>query len=310
MDPLAFFFLVSIASVLILAFSSEYLVKGIVLFGEKIGISEYVIGFLVVSLATALPELLSSLQGAFLGDPGIILGTILGSNIFKLPLLGLVIIVGKKIKTHAEDIGSAPIVTLFISLLPLLLIIDGNLTRIDGFILLLAFVLYMMNLWQSHSAMKPKKINVKLSSLIRPMLIFLGCLVALLLSSRFLVHSLTELTTLLGMSSFFIGFLVIGIGASAPELVVQLKAIVHHHQNLAFGNVLGSIVANSTLVLGIVALLFPFSMDFSIIFPSFLFLAIGLFLVLWLMMKEEVNWKHGVFLLVLYFIFLGIEFLM
>ena len=103
---------------------------------------------------------------------------------------------------------------------------------------------------------------------------------------------------------YIIGLIVIGIGASTPELTVQIRSISKKHQNLAFGNVLGSLVANSALVLGIVAIIKPVFIQPSTLLIASIFLAIGIFYILMIMGKEKLSWKHGLILIAFYVLFL------
>ncbi|MBU0615500.1 MAG: hypothetical protein KJ601_05380 [Nanoarchaeota archaeon] len=307
LDPVVFFSIIIVFSLGILAKASDLLVYGISDYAKKLGISDYLIGFIVVSIGTALPELVASVTGASIGEGNIVFGTIFGSNMFKIPLLGALLIVVKKIKTRTDVGGAAPITTLFMALLPFLLVIDGALGRIDGVILLIAFMLYIIKLWQGEGEMGKLKEDVQLGKIWKDSIIFTGSLVALLLSARWLVFSSVAISNKFGISAYVIGLIIIGAGASMPELMVQFRSVKRHHQNMATGNVLGSIVANSTLVLGIAALVNPFNIAMSTIMLTFVFMMVGLLYTLVVMLKDEVTWKHGIVMVGLYMLFILLE---
>ena len=130
---------------------------------------------------------------------------------------------------------------------------------------------------------------------------------ALLLSARFLVFSSIEISEILNISPYIIGLIVIGIGASAPEVTVQIRSIAKHHQDIAFGNVLGSLVANSALVLGVVAIIKPVYINPQTIFITSIFMIAGIFFTLIIMEKEKASWKHGIVLISFYILFLIAE---
>ncbi|MFH2027943.1 MAG: hypothetical protein ABIJ08_02285 [Nanoarchaeota archaeon] len=303
-DPLVFYIAVALISIVILSKAADMLVYGISNYAKRLGISDYLIGFIVVSIATALPELVASLNGAMLGEGGIVFGTIFGSNLFKIPLLGLLLIVGKKLKTAENTLGVAPVITLIIITLPLLLVLDGNLSRIDGIILLCAFAIYITRLWRKEGILGKMKEDVKIKNIYKEGIIFLLALSALLISGRLLITSSITISDLLDIPPYFIGLIVIGIGASMPELTVQLRSFATQHHSLAFGNVFGSLVANSALVLGITALINPFTVDKNLLWIAMIIMVAGITYTLFLMEQEKVTWKNGVVLMGIYLFFL------
>jgi cation:H+ antiporter len=305
--PLLFYGIATILSLIILAKSADMLVYGISSYAKKLGISDYLIGFLVVSVGTALPELVASINGAFMNQAPIIFGTIIGSNLFKIPLLGVVILIAGKVKINVNNIGTAPIMTFILGILPVLLVIDGNLSRIDGIILAAAYLIYIANLWQKEGELGKIKESVPLKEIIRESFIFLGALVALLLSAKYLVFSSTEISNIIHIPTFIIGLIVIGVGASAPELMVQVRSILEHHKGIAIGNVLGSIVANSTLVLGIVALIHPVTIVFKDIFFTSLMMGIGTLYILIAMFRGPLTKRHALIMIIGYIIAIVIE---
>ncbi len=309
LHPLLFHSIIILASLAIVAKSADLVVYSISDYAKKLGVSDYLIGFLVVSIGTALPELVASITGTMIGQGAIVFGTVLGSNLFKIPLLGLILLIAKNIKTKENVGGSAPIVTFFITILPLLLIIDGELSKIDGVILLISFFIYIARLWQSEGKLGKMKKNIELKNIWKDAIIFILALAALLLSARWLVFSSINISEILKISPYMIGLIVIGIGASTPELTVQIRSVLKHHKDIAFGNVLGSLVANSAFVLGIVAIIKPVLINPATILITSLFMIAGILYTSVIMGKEEVNWKHGLILILFYILFLFAEFI-
>jgi len=207
LNPLVFHSIIALASLIILAKSADMVVFGISNYAKKLGVSDYLIGFLVVSIGTAIPELTASITGVFLNQGAIVLGTVLGANLFEIPLLGLILLITRKIKTR-ENLGmNAPIITLFIIALPILLITDGVLSKMDGVILLIAFLIYIAKLWHGEGRIGKMKKDIKLRLIWKDALIFSLALAALLLSARFLVFSSIEISTILNISPYVIGLI-------------------------------------------------------------------------------------------------------
>ncbi len=307
LNPLLFHSIIVLASLVILAKSADMVVYAISNYARRLGVSDYLTGFLVISIGTAIPELVASGTGALIGQGAIVFGTVLGSNLFKIPTLGLILLIAKKIKTKQNVGMNAPVITLFIIVLPILLSIDGMLSRTDGAILLIMFLIYIVRLWHGEGELGKMEENVELKNIWKDALIFGLALAALLLSARWLVFSSIYISEALNISPYIIGLIVIGIGASAPELTVQIRSIFKHHHDIAFGNVLGSLVANSVFVLGLVAVIKPVNIQFSMIIITSVFLVVGVFYVLTIMGKEEVNWRHGLMLVLFYILFLIVE---
>jgi len=309
LPPLVFHGIIALVSLIVLAKSADMLVYSISNYARKLGVSDYLIGFLVVSIGTTLPEMIAAINGALFDKGPIVFGTIFGSNLFKIPLLGIVILIVKKIKITKNAIGTAPLITFAIAILPIALIFDGTLSRIDGIILLAAFILYIAKLWNSEGKLGKMKKNVKLKNIYRDGIIFGLSLAAMLLSGRWLVSSSLRISEIMNIPIYFVGLVIIGIGASAPELMVQVRSVLNHHEDLAFGNVFGSIVANCTLALGITALIKPISMQFAPLMITAISLIIGILAILFLLGRKEVSWKHGIVLVMIYITFLISEWL-
>jgi len=306
--PLLFHGFIIFASLAILAKSADLVVYGITDYAKKLGISDYLIGFIIVSIGTALPDLIAAMTAAFLSQGGLIFGGIFGANLFAIPILGFVLLIGRKIKTQQKVIGNLPITTFFMCVLPLILVIDGFFSRMDGFISLAAFVVYIVRLWQGETYLGSMRKDIAFKDLYKDMIIFSIALAAMLLSARFLVFSSVRAAHLLEINPFVVGLLIIGIGGSFPELTVQIRSVLRKHHDIAFGNVLGSIVANSTFVVGLVGIISPFFISFKLVYLIFIFLAAGMLYILYLMGRDYVNWKHGVILIFIYVLFLVFEF--
>ena len=91
LNPLIFYSIIALASLIIVAKSADMIVYSISNYAKKLGVSDYLIGFLVISIGTAIPELTASLTGVLINQGPIVFGTVLGANLFELPLLGLIL---------------------------------------------------------------------------------------------------------------------------------------------------------------------------------------------------------------------------
>lgn len=306
--PLLFYGLVITGSLIILSKASDLAVYGISDYAKRLGLSDYIVGLVVVSLAASMPELVSAINGAVLGEGGIIFGTIMGSNIVELTLvLGALAIVGGKIKLEVSILSKTKLLLFFLNLLPFILIFDNVISRPDGIILLVSYFVYLGILWKNEGKLGHIKKNVKIKSIYRDCLIFAGCLVAILLSSRWLVFSSVQAAHIIGIAPFYIALTVIGIGSSMSDISVSIRSVMQGHTDVGFGNALGSNLAKSLLFLGIIAIIQPIEFGFGQLINVLIFTVITLWFVLSWVKTRVVDWKKGLLLLGIYTIFLIVE---
>lgn len=308
LDPLLFSVFVIIASVLILFKSADYVVYGISRYARKLGLSDLLAGLVVVSLAASMPEVIASLTGIMVGKEEVLFGTMLGTNMVHLALVfGVLSIVGKKIKLECELLDKKLWLLWLVLLVPFVLMADGNLSRIDGIILLVFYALYLGVLWVRESSSSHLKHRVLMKTIWRDALIFMLSLVALLLAGRWLVFGAVNAASILGVSAYFISLTVIAFAGALPDFAVGLRSILKGHQAIGVGDVLGSVVLEFLLFFGLVGLLHPLTFSFAEIANAVIFLVIALTYVLFLVKKKSMTWKNGVVLIALYVMFLIVE---
>ncbi len=307
--PITFFGIIAFLSLLVLLKSSDMVLSSISNYAKKFGISQYVVGILIVSIGTSLSELMASITGALRDEGGIVFGTVLGSSLFKIPCLGIVLLIAGVVSVKLKSMkGREALIPLIMVLLPGIFVLNGIVSRLEGGILLAAYLAYTTITWLKGGTLGKLR-SVPIKFVWKEMVVFLGALAALLMSARWLVFSSMQVSELLEIPTFITGLIVIGIGASMPELSLQIKAVRQKKADLAFGNVLGSFIANSTLVLGIAALIRPIKMPFGEIASSFAFLIIGAVGVILLLKMKKLNRIHGAVLAVFYILFLLAQFL-
>jgi cation:H+ antiporter len=309
-NPLVLNLLVLAASLFVLVRASDLIVFGISNYARKFGISEYLIGFLVISVGMSSPEFVSSLMGSIQKNSGIVLGSFFGAVIAALLLiLGTSAIIGRKISLESRLLRESRHYILLLALIPVLFMATGKIPRWNGIVLIAAFAGFVIYLWKKEGTFGKLKEDVKFKKIWKDVFIFLGALVALLLAARWMVVSAVRISDSLHISSYLVALLVVGIGSSLPDLTVQIKSIKTGHTHIAFGNVLGSTLADMVLFLGIVAVINPIILDISDVIISSIFYIGGLALVLWLVRNREMDYRHGIVMVCLYFLFIALEIL-
>lgn len=260
--------LLFIAGLVILILGADLLVRGASRFAAAFGVSPLVIGLTIVAIGTASPEVAVSLQAAANGQFDLTLGNVLGSNIFNiLFILGITSIIAPIVIAEQLIRKDAPIL-LGVSMLSFVLAFDGNLGPIDGAILILLLVVYIVfALKQSRSENRKvqkeyaqeyaqKEPRTTRNTIINIVFILIG-LGLLVLGSNWLVDSAVQIAKSLGVSELVIGLTMVAVGTSLPEVATSVIAALKGESDIAVGNAVGSNIFNLLGVLGIGALVSP-----------------------------------------------------
>jgi len=305
--PLGFHISVIGVCLILLAQASSLTVLGISNYAKKLGLSDYLIGLLVVALAASVPEFLASMSGVALESPDVVFGTIFGSNLIGISLiLGIFAIYGKKIPVQEKMFNKTKWDIIVLTSLPFLLMFDGILGKIDGVILLAAFAAYAIVLWRREGEAGKMKKNVKFKSLYKDAALFISNLIIVLICSFFLVNSSLEIAEILALSPFLVTIVILGLGSQVPDLFLGLQAMKKGHDTVAVGDLIGSMITKSLLFLGI----FGFS---SLRFDRLNVLFLGvmtistLILLFGFIKKGSLTRKDGIYLIGIYAIFMILQ---
>lgn len=260
--------LLFLAGLITLILGADLLVRGASRLAAAFGVSPLVIGLTIVAIGTASPEIAVSLQAAAAGQGDLTLGNVLGSNIFNiLFILGVTAIVAPVVIAEQLIRKDAPIM-LGISLLTLVLAIDGNLGWFDGAILLIGMIVYIVfALRQSKEESKavqeeyaqefaPKEPHTARNTITNIGFILVG-LGLLVLGSNWLVESASQIAKSLGVSELVIGLTIVTAGTSLPEVATSVIAALKKESDIAVGNAVGSNIFNLLGVLGVGAVVAP-----------------------------------------------------
>ncbi len=252
-----------VSGLLLLVLGGEVLVRGAVSIAQTFKVSPLVIGLTLVGFGTSTPELVTSLQAAFAGVPGIAVGNVVGSNIANiLFILGLSALIFP-VAVASESFRRDGMVLAGATLLCMMVIFYGSLTRWMGFVLvagLIAYIAYAFLKEQSPASANNAELpddTAKLSSLVFNSAMVVAGLVMTIFGARFLVMSATDIATSFGVSETIIGLTIVAVGTSLPELVTSLMAALRKQGDLAFGNIVGSNIYNILGILGVTAIVKP-----------------------------------------------------
>ena len=294
----------------LLILSGYLLVKTLSKIAVFLKLSEFIIAFIIMAFATSIPELFVGISSAISKNPALSLGNVIGSNIVDLTfIIGIAVILARGIKINKE-VRKDSLYMFLIALIPIILMLIGNgLSRIDGVVLVSIFGFYSWNVLVNRRRFKKTlENNIKKLDIILSTVLFLFSLVLLFYSAKYIVKYATLLSIELALPPIIIGLFLLAIGTSLPELVFETSAVLHKHSELALGDVIGSVVVNSTLVLGVTALIYPITANFILFFSSAVFMAVATFLFLTFVYSgNKLDWREGISLIVIYILFIITE---
>lgn len=260
-------------------------------------VSKYVIGFIVVAVISILPETFIAINAALKGESAMGLGLLFGSNIADLTLIFalLVFTAGRNIKIKSKIIKNH-VVYPFILLIPIILGLNGNFSRLEGLILIIAGAVFYYTALRDDSENIPiKKSTFKDKA--KNIFYLALSMTILLVGSYFTVTSAVDMAEFLNITPVLIGMLIVSLGATLPEFIFSLKAIKQNNDSLAVGDILGTVLADATIVVGILAVIRPFSFPQKIVYITGIFMVVASIILFYFMKSGRHLTKKEAFLL-------------
>jgi cation:H+ antiporter len=297
--------------------SGEKLVRIMIMLSHYFKLTEYVLAFFLMTFATTLPELIVGITSAAKGAPIVSLGNLIGSNLVNLSfILGIVAVIGNGMPMQSKIAKRDAWIIFFISAVPLLLISDGRLSRGEGFLLLMVFCGYAYHLLKQKEAFSHRVHHIRhditsKEKLLKKIGFFILAAAILIFSAWGVVETAKLIAKELYIPLVLISLILVAIGTSLPEMVFGIKAAVAKHEGMSLGNLIGSIVINSTFILGITAMICPIKVEnlkTILIAGGFMLLAILLANV-FLSTRNKISKTEGWVLIGFYAVFLIVEFL-
>ncbi len=291
---------------------AEFLVRGAVQLAARLGISPLVVGLTVVAYCTTVPELFVSLEAAFRGAPGIAIGNIVGSNICNLLLiLGSAACV-YPIAIEPREVRFEGAAVMGVTLLFLALALNGSLSLFDGVLLLICLAAFTVLSYRrarsGHGApeVEGTETDRALWMMLGALALGLGCVIG---GSNLLVEGAIGLARAINVSETVIGITVVAVGTSLPELATAVVSAYRRHPEVAMGNVLGANIFNLLAIGGVVATIHPLDIPGHLLdLAVWVMLAATVALVSWLMFRGRFGRPAGLLFLVVYGVFVAVEY--
>ena len=295
-----FFSALLFVSLFLVIKSADFAIQYSTQLAEGLHLPRYIIGFLVVAVISIMPETFISITSAIEGTPSLGLGTIFGSNIADLTLVFAFVIFasGHPLKIESKLIKQR-LSYILIMIIPIIFGINGYYSRIEGLTLILVGLFFYFYVFKSNPRKEERQ---KKEYSIKTIILLLLSMATLLLGAHFTVTFGVEVANELSLSPTLIGLFIIGLGTTLPELFFSIKAAKHHRDDLALGDILGTVVADATIVVGIVALISPFTFNSRIIYISGILMVFALVLLLHFMKTGKVLSRHEAYALILFYV--------
>lgn len=303
--------LLTLLFLFILIKSADYSIKHSSRLAKILHFPEFTVSFFIIAIISILPEATIAIISAINGEPEIGLGTLLGAKIMDLTLvLGIVALFASGGINVKSKILEKNFFYLLLLAVPLLLGLDGNLSRIDGLILILLGVFFFFRLYVQSSKFSKKFNGVKKQSPIKSIILLILSLGVLLASALFTVKFATQFAYDAKIPAIIVGITILAFGTCLPELIFSIKAVKKDKDELALGDILGTVITDTTIVLGTVAVICPFAYNKI----NFLIMAIatvisGVFAIVFMHSGRTISKKEGALLILFYIVFLFIQFI-
>ncbi|MGI6395458.1 MAG: calcium/sodium antiporter [bacterium] len=262
-----------VVGLLILVRSADEFVEGSVNTANYFKISPLIIGMVIMGFGTSLPEMLVSAISSFEGSPGIAVGNAYGSNIANIGLILGVTALISPVLIHSSVIKKELPTLTVVTIIATTQALDGTVTRFESIALLVVFALIMF--WTLKSELKKttkgsesvekKEENKQVAPISRSIFQIIAGLVLLLLSSRAVVWGAVKIALFFGVSDMVVGLTIVAIGTSLPEFASSLSAIKKQEHDIVIGNILGSNLFNTLVVVGIAGCISPLHLSFEVL---------------------------------------------
>ena len=302
-------FVIFVIAMGVLIWGADLLINQSERIALKFKIPEFIIGATLIALGTSLPEMAASIAASLDNKPQIAIANVIGSNVLNITLvLATVFLIAKKINPNRDFFAKDSTWALVPVLVFILMIIDGVISRFDASLLLLLMGAYLLFLLQDAKDIPEEDLedlDESTFSWSKVIPILLGGFVLVIVGAHFTVESASTIAKSFGISEWIIGIILISLGTSLPELAVSISAAVKGKVDMAIGNIIGSNMANTTVVLGAAAFVNPMSITPSAYIFDIATMIVATLLLVFITANKLYNKSAGISLIIILGLFLN-----
>ncbi|MBI4393827.1 MAG: sodium:calcium antiporter [Euryarchaeota archaeon] len=317
---------ISAVGLLLLNEGAKFITDYATLFSKKTGQSMFIVGMFLVSGLSVLPEILVSLLALRDGNNDLAMANALVSNIVTISFLVGVSAVLSPLRVSREVILRDAVFLLTFTFIATALLLDGDLTRFDGIVLLVMFVPYVVNLLTARQTVPAEELRLTLRDIevelkvmgrlfdrritlrVGPQWFVVGLALAFI-GAEVVIRGGVTTATLLGISPWFIGATLFAIGTSLPDMAAVYHSTTRGHADMALGLGIGANIFSIILNLGLMGVVYPSSYDLTRLVPALAFMVLSTILLVWFMITgAKVSRREGTVLVSLFFVYLVVDY--
>ena len=286
---------------------SDFFVDGASSVASLLKIPTIIVGLTIVAFGTSAPEAAVSITSSWTGSNAMAVGNVIGSNLFNmLMVIGIAALLSNLLMEKSVLEKDLPFLVGITILWAVFIVIGWNISQIEGIILLvilLAYIIYLVR-----SARKSKDADVvekpKLS-LPKSIIFILVGIVGIVLGGDLVVNSASDIAIALGMSEALVGLTIVAIGTSLPELVTSITALKKGENQLVIGNVIGSNIFNILFVLGASSAISAIPLDSSLLIDVLFMVAVTILCYIFGKTQDKYDKKEGIILIALFVVYMA-----
>ena len=286
---------------------SDFFVDGASSIASLLKIPTIIVGLTIVAFGTSAPEAAVSITSSLTGNNAMAVSNVIGSNLFNiLMVIGVSALLGDLLMEKSVLNKDLPFLVAITILFAAFILIGWNITNIEGIILLIILIAYILFLIRSSkkSADANKVEKAKLSLPKSIIFIVIG-LAGIILGGDLVVNSASDIAMALGMSETLVGLTIVAIGTSLPELVTSLTALKKGENQLVIGNVIGSNIFNILFVLGASSAISAIPLDSSLLIDVVFMIAVTILCFIFGKTQEKYDKKEGIILVALFIVYMA-----
>jgi len=295
-----------IAGLALLAYCGDKAVENSAIIALQLGIPSLMIGLLLVSLGTDLPEIINSIVASALNHGDINIGDSLGSVLAQITLvLGLLPLLAGTFKVQRNEVVIMGVCEVLALMLAVSIAEKGTISQINGLFLVVSWPIFILLIRNSTIKKANKKEEQAPPPANKSRFHHFGIAVlgftGVAIGSFIVIESVIMLSSVFHISEYIISFFVVAIGTSLPELVVDLTALRRKQYELAIGDIMGSCIIDACFSIGIGPLIFPVEVTGNLVMVTGLYaIFVSATVIMTLTLREKVDRKTGVFFIFLY----------
>lgn len=286
---------------------SDFFVDGASSIASLLKIPTIIVGLTIVALGTSAPEAAVSITSSLTGSNAMAVSNVIGSNLFNmLMVIGIAALLSNLVMEKQVLKKDLPFLVAITILWAVFIIIGWDITNIEGIILLIIMIAYIIYLvYDTKKSGGAKEVEKPKYSLPYSIIFILIGLAGIVIGGDLVVDSASAIAIALGMSETLVGLTIVAIGTSLPELVTSITAIRKGENQLVIGNVIGSNIFNILFVLGASSAISAIPLDSSMLIDVLFMIFVTILCFIFGKTQEKYDKKEGAILVALFVVYMA-----